>query len=97
MSNKEITVARSELHAMAVTMSISAGFCGLGVALLLRQLVQIAPPLATGCAFVVVAAVWYPPARLLYRLRDYDLRLLRYALVWLTTIVAVTALQLFVR
>jgi hypothetical protein len=82
---------------MAVTMSIAAGFCGLGVALLLRQVLKMPPPLATGCAFVVIATVWYPPARLLYRLRDYDLRLARYAVVWLTMIVVVTALQFLVR
>jgi hypothetical protein len=97
MSHNEISVSRSELHTMAVTTSVAAGFCGLGVALLLRQLLQISPVLATGCAFVVVAAVWYPPARLLYRLRDYDLRLTRYSLVWLTIIVVITALQFVVR
>ncbi|MGH9419095.1 MAG: hypothetical protein ACRD3J_03910 [Thermoanaerobaculia bacterium] len=97
MSYNEITVSRSELHAMAVTMSVAAGFCGLGVTLLLRQLLNMAPPLATGCAFVVVAVVWYPPARLLYRLRDYDLRLTRYTVVWFTIIVVVTALQFLVR
>jgi hypothetical protein len=96
MPNREITIAGSELRATVVAMSIAIGLGGLGVALLLR-LLQMSPPLAMGFAFVVMAAIWYLPARLFCRLHDYDLRLSRYALVWLTTIVVITALQFLVR
>lgn len=96
MPNREITIAGAELRATVVTMSIAMGLGGLGVALLLR-LLQMAPPLAMGCAFVVMAAIWYLPARLFSRLIDYDLRLSRYALVWLTTIIVITAIQFLVR
>jgi len=90
----EITVKRSEMRALAISMTLAAGFCGLGAGFLVQKLTHMSPPLISACGFLVSAVVWYAPARLLYRLRDYDLRLGRYAIVWLIVIVVVTAIRL---
>jgi hypothetical protein len=90
----EITVSRSEMRALAVSITVAAGFCGLGVGCLLQKLTNMSPPLISAFGLLVSAALWYPPARMLYRLRDYDLRLWRYTIVWLIVVLAVTAIRL---
>jgi hypothetical protein len=92
----EITLQRSDLRAMTAATWVAASFAWLGVALLLQRATNLPPALNTTCGFVVAAAVWFPLARLLYRLRGSQVSLARYAIIWLSVALAVTVVRYFV-
>jgi hypothetical protein len=94
--NGEVSVQRSELRGMAVSMWLAASFAWLGAALLLQRFTSLSLRITTACGFLIAVAAWYPLARLFYRLRGYDVSPVRYAVVWLAIAFTVTAVRFLV-
>ena len=88
----EIGISRGELRSLTVVTWLCAAIGGFASGYGADILLNAPAPISGGISFATMAFVFYPLARIWYRVWGNPLSASKYAAVWLGTIVAVTTL-----